>query len=983
MRYAGGTGVAGEPPAFPAMDPNRWKQIDELVDAALDLPEGEREAFINSRANGDDDLKRAVIELIGAQSKTNEFLDNSAMKIVAKAIAIDEPREKRESLLGKKIATYRIEKLIGAGGMGEVYLAFDEKMRRNVALKILPAEFGSNDERVRRFEMEARAISKLNHPNIVTIYDVGNADGINYIATEFVEGKTLRDLIAGKFKLRNVMANSIQICDALSAAHAEGIIHRDIKPENIMIRKDGYAKILDFGVAKLTEFGPETVLKISHTTKGMIIGTPAYMSPAQVSGDPIDLRTDIWSCGVVLYEFLTGKHPFKGKNRQETFQAILSTDPLPPSEINPVIPEVLDRVLLKTLEKDPEIGYQTASDLRADLKRIKRDIDSMASGTHSGSYSTIGLSKKKGLNRMYIAIVAAATLILIGGLVTWALFFRAGARDRIEWSNATSIPLTDHKGTEFYPSLSPDGKSFVYASDQEGQFDIFYQRVGSKVPNNLTKGSLAEDTQPAFSPDGEKIAFRSERQPAGIYTIGVDGANLKMVADFGFHPSWSPDCKELVVSTFGLSAPSVRIGRENSLWAVNIETGAKRELLKEEASFPTWSPNGKRIAYWFYARRVGRRDIATIAADGSGEPVVITTDFAVSNWNPVWSPDGKFLYFVSDKAGNLNFWRVAIDENTGKTLSQPETVLTPSQYSRHLNFSRDGRRMIYVQTNNESNIKGVKFDEKAEKTVGEPAWITQGEREMVRAELSPDGTKFLLRLTRRTQDDIVLVNRDGTNWTDITNDAPFDRYPRWSRDGSQIAFASDRNTGYEIWICRADGTGLRQVTFQYADENGSSFPVWSPDGKSIIYSNDGRPHIVDVDRSWEEQNGPRRVFDHDPDTRFTVWDWSPDGTMLVGWITTATNRAIATYSFETKIIEPLVDEGDSIPSWLADSKRLVYDKDGKIFVINVETKKSKEILPGVNKDNVRAPFISRDGTLLYYTVPTTESNIWLLDLSPK
>lgn len=963
------------------MDPNRWKQIDELVDAALDIPEAEREAFIAAKTLGDNDLRRAVNELLAAQSKTNEFLDQSAMKVVARAIAIDEPHAKRDSLLGKKIATYRIEKLIGAGGMGEVYLAFDEKMRRNVALKILPAEYGSHDERVRRFEMEARAISKINHPNIVTIYDVGNADGINYIATEFVEGKTLRDLIAGKFKLRNVMANSIQICDALSAAHAAGIIHRDIKPENIMIRKDGYAKILDFGVAKLTEFGPDTVRKISNTTKGMIIGTPAYMSPAQVSGDPVDLRTDIWSCGVVLYEFLTGKHPFKGKNRQETFQAILTVEPETPSEINPVIPEVLDRVLLKTLEKDPEVGYQTASDLRADLKRIKRDMDSMATDTMSGSFSTVGLRKKKGSNRLLFA-AAAIFLVLIGGFAAWALFFRTAPREKVEWSNATSIPLTDQKGTEFYPSLAPDGRSFAYASDQEGQFDIFYQRVGSKVANNLTKGSLAEDTQPSLSPDGEKIAFRSEREPAGIYTIGVDGANLKMIADFGFHPSWSPDGKELVVSTFGLSAPSVRIGRDNSLWIVNIASGTKRELLKEEAAFPTWSPNGKRIAYWYYAKRVGRRDIATIAADGSGEPVVITTDFAVSNWNPVWSPDGKFLYFVSDKAGNLNFWRVAIDENTGKPLSDPETVTTPSQYSRHLNFSRDGRRMVYVQTNNESNIKGVKFDDKTEKVVGEPAWITQGEREMVRAELSPDGSKFLLRLTRRTQDDIVLVNRDGTNWTDITNDAPFDRYPRWSRDGSQIAFASDRNTGYEIWICKADGTGLRQITFQYADENGSSFPVWSPDGKSIIYSNDGRPHIVDVDRSWEEQHGPRRLFDLDPETRFTVWDWSADGSKLVGWVTNP-KRAIAVYTFETKKLEPIIDGTESVPSWLPDSKRIVYDQEGKVFLFNFETKKSKEILPSFNKDLVRAPFMSRDGTLLYYTVPSTESNIWLLDLPQK
>src|SRR5690606_16704387 len=223
---------------------------------------------------------------------------------------------------------------LGAGGMGEVYLAFDEKLKRNVALKVLPAEYGSNDERVKRFQVEARVISRLNHPGIVTIYDVGSFEGINYIATELVEGKTLRDLIGGKFKLRNIVANSIQICDALSAAHSEGIVHRDMKPENVMIRKDGYAKILDFGLAKLSEIGLDTMGSIAKTRQGLIIGTPAYMSPAQISDDVIDHRTDLWSCGVVLYEFLTGVNPFRGAGRKETFQAIMSSTPPPPSSIN-------------------------------------------------------------------------------------------------------------------------------------------------------------------------------------------------------------------------------------------------------------------------------------------------------------------------------------------------------------------------------------------------------------------------------------------------------------------------------------------------------------------------------------------------------------------------------------------------------------------------------------------------------------------------
>lgn len=957
------------------MEPTRWKQIDALVDAALELPAEERAAFVLSQADGDAELHKQVTDLLNAHRESDSFLQDSAMKMVARAIAGDEPAPEHPSLLDTTIAKYRIERLIGAGGMGEVYLAFDQKLKRKVALKILPAEYGSNDERVRRFELEARAISSLNHPNIVTIYDIGNFEGLNYIATEFVEGKTLRELIGGRFKLRNVMANSIQICDALSAAHHAGIIHRDIKPENIMIRKDGYAKILDFGVAKLTEVGPETMRGFANTTKGMIIGTPAYMSPSQVVGENVDHRTDIWSCGVVLFEFVTGQNPFKGANRQATFQAILTTGPPLSSTLNPDLPDELDRIFTKILEKDPDLGYQSASDLRADLKRIKRELDTSPSGSYSGQSAPPARGSTAARGRWFAVGGAVAALFLIATAV-WAVFFRSPAAGRTEWSSATNIQLTDQAGTEYFPSLSPDGKTFVYASDDDGQFDIFSQRIGSKTRTKLTKDSPAEDTEPTFSPDGELIAFRSERVPRGIYVMGLSGENLKCVSEFGYQPSWSPDGKELAVSTFGLSAPSVRIGRDNGIWIVNIESGKRRELVREEASFPTWSPNGKRIAYWMYGKGVGRRDVATMAADGSGSPVIVTKDFAVSNWNPVWSPDGRYLYFVSDKSGNLNFWRVAIDQSTGKVLSEPEPINSPSKYSRHLNFSKDGKRMIYVQTDNQTNIKGVQIDMASEKLLGEPTWITRGDREMIRAELSPDGKQFLMRLTRRTQDDIAVVDRDGTNWSDITNDAPFDRYPRWSPDGRQIAFASDRNRGYEIWVCNADGTSLRQVTFQYEDEGGSSFPTWSPDGKSIIYSNKSRPFIVDLTKTWEEQNGPRPLIPPDAVESLTVWDWSPDGKKLVGALRSKPH-AIGIYSFETGSIEQILENVDSIPAWLPDSRRIVYDKDNKIFIVDAETKKIHELYAG-NGDTIRAPFISRDG-LLYFTVHLTESNIWLLD----
>jgi len=950
------------------MTPELWKQVDALLEQALALPPAEREAFVTGACNGNDELRAEVISLVRAESQASGFMERSAMKVAAEALAHDSHQSTTASLVGKRIGTYTLESLLGVGGMGEVYLARETKLNRSVALKILPSQFVADAERANRFEREARALSALNHPNLITIYEVGELDGTHFIAMEFVEGHTLRALMDGHLKLREILSIVGQVAEALAAAHQSGIIHRDIKPDNIMMRADGYVKVLDFGLAKLAETQTPGDHD-AHTQAGTTMGTLAYMSPEQVTGEASDHRTDIWSLGVVFYELLTNQKPFRGPNRQSTVNAILSSEPNSATETEPSLPPELDLILEKALEKDRDLRYQTASDLRADIRRLLRAIDS--SPSTSRQRSTARHMIRPAPQRWLWPAAAAVLLISLAALAIW-LFLRAPPGP--EWSRATHLQLTDQSGTEFFPSLAPDGRSFVYASQSNGNLDLFLLRVGGKNPTLLTKDSPADDTQPAFSPDGERIAFRSDREPSGIYVMEATGENLRPVTAGGFHPSWSPDGKEIVYSEAGRDSPDVRNTDPSKLWIVTVETGAKRLLTERDAMQPAWSPHGLRIAFWFMPPAVGRSDIATIPRAG-GEPLIVTKG-AATNWNPVWSPDGKYLYFASDSSGNMNFWRVAIDEDSGKVLSEPEAVVTPSTFSRHLNFSRDGKRMIYVQTNNQSNIQAAEFDTNSEKVKGEPFWITRGDRSVVRPELSPDGKQFVMRVPRRTQDDIVLVSRDGTNWRDLTNDRFFDRYPRWSPDGKKIAFVSDRGGGYEIWMIDADGTNLRQITSGKVP--GTSFPLWSPDGAQLLIRTIGANHMIDLSRSWEQQTPVPLPPTDKPGDSFVAWDWSPDGKKLGGNYYTNSQSTLAVFSFETKRYEKVADY-QSIPMWLSDSRRMVFAHEGKAYIADIQSKKVRELFSRP-PEQIRSIAVSRDSKLIYYTLASSESDVWLLDL---
>lgn len=961
------------------MDSNRWKQIDELLDAVLDLPESEREGFLSAKCRDDENLKAEVLSLLKAQSSSQSFLEQSVMGIAAKNLADEQTIASRAFLLDKKIGTYKIESLLGSGGMGEVYLAHDEKLRRKVALKILPAEYTTSDERVKRFQLEARAISALNHPNIVTIYDVGSFEGINFIATEYVEGKTLRELIESKLKLKEVIGIIIQSCEALAVAHSAGIIHRDIKPENIIVRPDGYVKILDFGLAKLSEIDLHTLKNFTKTAKGVLIGTPSYMSPEQVADEKVDHRTDLWSIGVVLYEMLTGINPFKKENRQATFQAILSEDPPLASLHNPEISAELDQVLVKALEKDADLSYQTASDLRADLKRIKREIDSSPS-LRSGSLNIKSNEKKSKV--LYLGL---SILLLLIGFISFGIWFfyygnPSGKTLRaVDWVSAKDSQITETASIEGYPSLSPDGKNIIFASEVDGDRNIYLQRVGGKNLTNLTPTSKESDTMPTFSADGKFIAFRSERQPAGIYVMEATGENVKRISDIGFHPSWSPDGKKIVVSDRAAAIHTVHTVPNSSLFVIDIASGNKTKIeTKGDAIMPNWSPNGDRIAFWSVADgKLG--EIATIPAEG-GEPVVVAADVA-SDWNPVWSPDGKYLYFASDRKGNMSFWRIPIDEKTGNSLGEPESVSTPAKYSRHLTFSRDGKILGYVRYESQSNLQSISFDLKTLKVSGEPTWITRGDREISHPNLSPNGEEYVMRIPTRTQEDIGIISKDGTNQRMLMNDKFRDRIPRWSPDGKKIAFHSDRSGKYQIWTINPDGSNASQIT--YSDKISATAAVFSPDGLRLAFTEidekNSHPKIIDLTKPWKDQTLQSLTLPNNQS--FSARDWSADGKKLLFIYFEPDGDEVGTgvYNLETQSYEKMTETGSS-PFWLNDNRHFIFIDKNSILLCDSQTKKITELYKPFAYE-IQQANLSPDNKMIYFRYLQVDTDVWLMDAS--
>ncbi len=465
------------------MNLERWQKLDKLFHAALEREPGKREAFITEACAGDQELLQELESMIAHHEQAQSFIERPAYGVAAETLLNDDS----DSLVGRPFGPYQIVRELGSGGMGLVYLAADQELGRKAALKFLHLHLTEDKGRVGRFKQEARAASALNHPNILTVYQIGELEGRHFIAAEFVEGETLREIMnRGPMKLREVTDIAIQAASALSAAHAAGIVHRDIKPENVMLRPDGYVKVLDFGVAKLSET-PNTdsdALTLINTEEGTIIGTVRYMSPEHARGLSVDARTDIWSLGVVLYEMVAGRPPFEGATRSDVIAAILEREPLPLTNHSEGTVPGLEQVVNKALTKDRDKRYQTTNELMSDLQRLKQQIEAeiehsvisevdkaaaasemdKPSATFTGKMpvaratSSVEYIVSEIKQHQKAAVVVMATLaIAVTGIVFWAYQFtrRNATPSHFETISITKL-TTSGRGRG--AAISPDGK---------------------------------------------------------------------------------------------------------------------------------------------------------------------------------------------------------------------------------------------------------------------------------------------------------------------------------------------------------------------------------------------------------------------------------------------------------------------------------------------------------------------------------------------
>jgi eukaryotic-like serine/threonine-protein kinase len=959
------------------MDPDRWKQVEELYHAALEREENGRATFLEQACAGDEAMRLRVESLLAhSERASRSFLEEPALEVAAKALAKDQDVEatsrphlgphgikpELQPLTGKKVSHYRVLEVLGGGGMGVVYKAEDTRLYRGVALKFLPEALAKDRQALERFQREAQAASALNHPNICTIYDIGEFEGQPFIAMELLEGQTLKhriDVGAGlappspgtaqcvparapqgvPLQMDQLLDLAIQIADGLDAAHGKGIIHRDIKPANIFVTTRGQAKILDFGLAKLTageeppwrpqgaplQGVPAALIDPgSLTSSGTALGTVPYMSPEQARGEKLDTRTDLFSFGALLYEMATGRPAFAGDTSAVIFNAILSGTPTPLPRLNPELSPKLEEIVNKALEKERDLRYHSAGDLRADLKRLRRDTDpagramartdipeSTASVTAPPETAPGGAMLRPILPGQWTGPgVAIGTAVVLLAILVFLL-----ARP-LPTPRVLSVTQITNDGRDKFAVFSPfplatDG-SRVYFTESAGSANTIVQvsAAGGNTAPLFTSPSSPFPEVEDISPDGSELLFTSgASSDPPLEILPLPPGSAHRLGDLQAHAAaWS------------LKGQRITYAKGNELYVCNDDGTESRKLAAVAGliKWPRWSPDGTALRFTVIDGKAGTDSLWEVRSDGTHlSPLLLGWNNPPDECCGSWTPDGKYFVFQSTRNGRTNIWARREHEGLLRR-GHSEPVLLTSGGMNYLSpvVSQDGKRIFAIGAIPRGEL--ARYDAASRQFLPYLSEISA-----VDLDFSRDGQR--VAYVAYPEGTLWWSKIDGTERRQLTFAPMQASLPRWSPDGTRIAFAATtRGRTWTIYIVSRDGGAPQQLTNEQKSEGDVG---WSPDGKTLIFGSLGfllaterhvAIHLLDLATlRISTIGGSEGLFSP---------RWSPDGRYITA-ITAADQNRLMLYDFETQKWRTLTEASIGYPTWSRDARYIYFDCD--------------------------------------------------------
>ena len=840
------------------MNPERWQRIEQIYHAAMETAADRRAGLLGELCGDDDALRREVEEFLAVNEQTGGFLSTPAFELEAKRIAAENVGPNLAIEVGEELSHYKILSHLGSGGMGQVFLVRDTMLERRVALKLLPVEFTRNTERLQRFVREARTASALNHPNIITIYEIGEVitalGTTHFIATEFIEGETLRKWTVDEEKrLSQALNVAVQVASALDAAHKAGIVHRDIKPENLMVRPDGLVKVLDFGLAKLmtgstsgADSEARTVVEGMKTRPGVILGTPRYMSPEQVRGRSVDARSDIFSLGVVFFELFTGQPLFEGETDADVVAGIIHKEAPPLTQYLSEVPPELERIVQKTLAKDADQRYQNARDLLIDLQALLQASGLGARLTRSASPTRTNLRAHTSsvMTAPRFSLRQLLVVLPVGLLLIATIWWIVGRRTVVDTPPIASLTNTEVVRWASAPgeaysvgSFSPDGDWLAFTSTKSGSRNILVKQTASGEEHESTRDRFTNES-PIWSPTGKEIAFFSLMrggQP-GIWRMPMLGGTLTQLRTI---PNDEGSIRLLRWSRDGAT---IYYQSKNQVFALNVQSSETTQLthfdqaqVRSNSSLSI-SPDEKQIGY-IAAEPNGHREVWLMPARGGAPKRIVDT--TAESVNTVWHPDGDRLFYSSKVDGTYQVFVGDVERR------RPAQITFAARDSFVVDVSSDGTRVLCGSSEEKSDIWGVTVAKPGEEFVAAADISSE-----LWPDISPDNKTVAYQAVRNVSQGNGITKGEILRRPVGERGEPFvlakeGFLPRWSPDGREIAFMREEKESWSLKTVNVAGGeekalvtgGLRLtdntlVPYNRTEESDFS---WSPDGTRVAY----------------------------------------------------------------------------------------------------------------------------------------------------